>query len=304
MKTVTDLFEKYIGVKEYNGIVRTMIEWFYDGKFAKVSWCAISMSYMLNKLGLLAKIGQKQENCYYLLKEFEKADKNGVGKLYMKNKIPKNYTVKRGTIILILKSDPPMTYDSAKHVTSAYKDFTYTGSGYFSSLGGNQSDYIKESQYPQKQIYAIYEPPYEEEAPKVRDLKYGCTGEDVKKLQKQLNDLGYTDQYDLPLLIDGKFKARTRAAVKKLQKAQGLKVDGIVGKITRAKIKELEDGFFGEKVHPTTRLNCRKGAGATYAVKKVLGTSYVDTVDKVKGNWVHLKKINGWVNKKYLAIAD
>ncbi len=81
-------------------------------------------------------------------------------------------------------------------------------------------------------------------------------------------------------------------------------MDGIVGKITRAKIKELEDGFFGERVHPTTRLNCRRGASATYAVKKVLGTSYVDTVDKVKGNWVHLKKANGWVNKKYLAIAD
>ena len=143
MKTVTDLFEEHLGVKEYNGIVRTMIEWYYYGGFAKVAWCAISMSYMLNKLGLLSKIGTKQENVYKLMKECESAASKGIGKFYYKEKIPTNYTIKQGTIVFILKSDPPMTESSSKHVTSARYDFTYKGSGYFKSLGGNQSDYIK-----------------------------------------------------------------------------------------------------------------------------------------------------------------
>lgn len=307
MKTVTDLFEEHLGVKEYNGIVRTMIEWYYNGSFAKVAWCAISMSYMLNKLGLLSKIGEKQENCYYLLKEFEKADKKGVGKLYMKDKIPKNYTVKRGTIVLILKSDPPMVYNSKKHVTSAYQDFKYTGSGYFNSLGGNQSDYIKLSQYPQKQIYAIYEPPYEEKPTTGHPtLKKGSTGEAVKELQRDLNFLGSTDSLKRELLADGIFKIRTEQSTKKFQTELGLKVDGIVGKITWGEIDKLIKKYKDAKIKVTTRLNCRKGPSkAKYDVIKVLPVGYTDTIEKVNldRTWCKLKKAGGWVNMKYVDIT-
>ena len=304
MKTVTDLFEGHLGVKEYNGIVRTMIEWFYDGNFAKVSWCAISMSYMLNELGLLSKIGKKQQNCYWMLRMFEEAAKRGVGKFYYKEKIPKNYLIKRGTIILLLRSDPPMTEESSKHVTSAYHDFNYTGSGYFSSLGGNQSDYIKESQYTQKSIYAIYEPPYETDISRPK-LKKGSTGEAVKELQNDLNLLGSTDGLKRELLVDGLFKLRTQQSVKKFQTEHGLKVDGIVGKITWGKIDELMNKYINSKMKTTTRLNLRKGPGkARYDVIKVLPTGYTDVIERVNlsNTWCKLKNANGWVSMKYIDI--
>ena len=62
-----------------------------------------------------------------------------------------------------------------------------------------------------------------------RNLKRGCTGSDVKSLQKKLKKLGYYSGS-----IDGSFGPATYAAVRKFQKANGLKADGIVGPKTRA----------------------------------------------------------------------
>lgn len=62
-----------------------------------------------------------------------------------------------------------------------------------------------------------------------RLLKKGCEGSDVKELQKELKnksyDIGKTG-------VDGKFGNKTKSAVEKFQKANKLKVDGIVGKDT------------------------------------------------------------------------
>ena len=307
MKTVTDLFEEHKGTKEYNGIVRTMIEWYYDGAFVKVSWCAISMSYMLNKLGLLSKIGTKKDNVYNLMIECEKAAKKGVGKFYYKDKIPSGYKVKRGTVIFILKSDPPMTVTSSKHVTSAYADFTYAGKGYFNSLGGNQSDYIKESQYTQKSIYAIYEPPYSDEKPVTHPtLKKGSTGDAVKELQNDLNLLGSTDSLKRELLIDGLFKIRTQQSLKKFQTEHGLKVNGICGKLTWAEIDKLMAKYIGATIKVKTRLNLRKGPSkAKYDVIKVLPVGYTDKIEKVTLDnvWGKLRNADGWVNLKYVDIS-
>jgi peptidoglycan hydrolase-like protein with peptidoglycan-binding domain len=54
-------------------------------------------------------------------------------------------------------------------------------------------------------------------------------GTEVRDLQQQLNQLGYTDQNGRQLAIDGDFGQRTRQAVEAFQRAQGLPVDGIVG---------------------------------------------------------------------------
>ena len=59
-----------------------------------------------------------------------------------------------------------------------------------------------------------------------RMLTYGSSGEDVKELQKALNNAGYS------LDVDGKFGAKTQSAVKSYQKSKGLSVDGIVGNNT------------------------------------------------------------------------
>lgn len=66
-------------------------------------------------------------------------------------------------------------------------------------------------------------------------LKRGSRGSKVKEVQEYLLALGY----DLGQMgVDGKFGRRTRAAVRAYQKAAGLKVDGIVGKQTYAKLKD------------------------------------------------------------------
>ena len=59
-----------------------------------------------------------------------------------------------------------------------------------------------------------------------RILSYGSSGEDVKELQKSLNNMGYS------LAVDGKFGTKTQNAVKSYQKSNGLSVDGIVGNNT------------------------------------------------------------------------
>ncbi len=57
-------------------------------------------------------------------------------------------------------------------------------------------------------------------------ISYGSSGEDVKKLQKSLNEKGYS------LTVDGVFGNKTRDAVKDYQKKNNLSVDGIVGNKT------------------------------------------------------------------------
>ena len=71
-------------------------------------------------------------------------------------------------------------------------------------------------------------------APVVPDMPmvyWGCTGDAVKTLQDKLNALGYNSGS-----VDGIFGAKTYAAVTAFQKANSLGVDGIVGKLTWAKL--------------------------------------------------------------------
>lgn len=56
-----------------------------------------------------------------------------------------------------------------------------------------------------------------------KTISYGSSGEDVKKLQKALNSVGYN------LAVDGEFGPKTQSAVRAYQQKNGLAVDGIVG---------------------------------------------------------------------------
>lgn len=67
----------------------------------------------------------------------------------------------------------------------------------------------------------------------VKTISYGSSGGDVKKLQEALNSKGYS------LTVDGKFGAKTQAAVRDYQKKNGLGVDGIVGKQTWSSLGDL-----------------------------------------------------------------
>ncbi len=61
-------------------------------------------------------------------------------------------------------------------------------------------------------------------------IQYGSTGDDVKKLQEELNKYGYG------LDTDGIFGVKTQSAVRDYQKNNGLSVDGIVGQKTWGKL--------------------------------------------------------------------
>ena len=54
-------------------------------------------------------------------------------------------------------------------------------------------------------------------------LQQGFRGEDVKKLQEQLNKIDYN------LMVDGEFGHHTKNAVINFQRKKKLSVDGIVG---------------------------------------------------------------------------
>lgn len=64
-----------------------------------------------------------------------------------------------------------------------------------------------------------------------RTLRRGSKGDDVKILQRTLNDHNFGR-----LNVDGDFGHLTEAAVKKYQSDRGLVVDGIVGPATWARI--------------------------------------------------------------------
>lgn len=68
-------------------------------------------------------------------------------------------------------------------------------------------------------------------APESTVLKKGSSGSDVKALQQKLIELGY-----LSGKADGKFGAKTYAALVAFQKANKLKADGVAGEKTKAKL--------------------------------------------------------------------
>lgn len=74
--------------------------------------------------------------------------------------------------------------------------------------------------------------PAPDEETEVREtLKRGMTGEDVRRLQQRLMELGY----ELPRYgADGEYGGETAQAVKAFQRDRGLTADGVAGKATRA----------------------------------------------------------------------
>lgn len=65
-------------------------------------------------------------------------------------------------------------------------------------------------------------------------LRVGSAGDDVNKLQRNLNGLNYNCG-----TVDGSFGEKTEAAVKAFQKAYSLTQDGIAGPVTLKKIDEV-----------------------------------------------------------------
>ncbi|MCF7221657.1 peptidoglycan-binding protein [Lysobacter sp. TLK-CK17T] len=60
-------------------------------------------------------------------------------------------------------------------------------------------------------------------------LRNGERGEDIRRLQENLHERGYTGRDGRPLALDGNFGANTEHALRDYQRDNGLKVDGIAG---------------------------------------------------------------------------
>lgn len=117
------------------------------------------------------------------------------------------------------------------------------GKQYYDQFKGKSANYatnsIKKTIKPVGYLHINKDrKPDEEEKPLsnkfnlTRLLKKGVSGNDVKELQKYLNDNGWRDSLLRKLTVDGIFGNNTLAALKKMQKKRNLLVDGIVGKQT------------------------------------------------------------------------
>ena len=112
-----------------------------------------------------------------------------------------------------------------------------------------------------------------------RSMKFGSKGDDVKKLQQRLMELGY----DLPKYgADGIWGPETEAAFKKWQEANGMVADGIYDLEDHAKMKEIlgynevsnevKDAYteITEKTDDAEK-STKRFSDKLYAIKAVLG---------------------------------
>ncbi|MBO8044542.1 peptidoglycan-binding protein, partial [Pseudomonas aeruginosa] len=86
--------------------------------------------------------------------------------------------------------------------------------------------------------------------------------EGVRKVQEQLGHLGYVGADGKPLVEDGRFGRNTDAAVRQLQKDNGLVADGVVGAKTLEAIKEArERPLLNDERHPRNPLFIQASKG-------------------------------------------
>ncbi len=111
-----------------------------------------------------------------------------------------------------------------------------------------------------------------------KTIQYGSSGEEVKKLQTELNKYGYK------LDVDGQFGSKTQSAVKDYQKKNNLSVDGIVGKNTWGSLTA------NSKTASTSKPKQNKSKTSKNTKKQTNRPTYKksDTVKKAE------KKLSNW----------
>lgn len=142
-----------------------------------------------------------------------------------------------------------------------------------------------------------------------RLLRKGSRGEDVKQLQNMLLELGY----ELPRYgADGDFGRETESAVKKLQAALDLAVDGLYGDETHdalmAMLEKREEDAPTETV-PSTRIRVtaeksayvRSGPARTFSVVTVVRSGMeFDSIAVADNGWrcITVNERMGWISPK------
>lgn len=127
--------------------------------------------------------------------------------------------------------------------------------------------------------------------PQKPSLSRGSKGDEVKKLQTKLKELGFDCG-----IIDGDFGSKTQNAVINFQAERGLTKDGVCGPKTWAEI----DAFAPYNVITTASvLNVRSGPGTGYSIKSQLRRGSNRTIVYKKGNWGKIKNGFGWISLDY-----
>lgn len=154
--TLADLFAEYRGAKEYSGIVEEIQKWYY-GSLVKAPWCATSLSYFADKLGILNQIGGKNDNVHLMFLDCRRVNPK---KCYIqeRDRIKDNFEIRKGDILFWLWDGNLMTSTASKHVGVA--EYASTGSDPIFCIGGNQKDKICTQQYDRKYLYMVFRPDY------------------------------------------------------------------------------------------------------------------------------------------------
>ena len=113
---------------------------------------------------------------------------------------------------------------------------------------------------------------------------FGSQGEEVKRIQHGLNQVGYK------LTEDGDWGKNTQAAVLDFQDKSGMNSDGLWGPKSEAALAaaiaaQSKNGSYKVQVTARNGLNVRKGPGSNYGVVKVLSYGTNATV---------LEEVSGW----------
>lgn len=239
--TLIEAFEKYIGTREYNGIVATIQTWYY-GYVSRTAWCATSMSYMANECGILDQLGGKNEGVWEMYNACKA--KHGKGKFYDYANLPDR--IPKGAVCFFLRN-------GASHVTLAYADTNLDKLKYIACLGGNQNDSICVKSYHMGCLQAVFVPEYKTSPETRPTIKKGY--KDSQKggtwcvtVQKALGEV-----INANLILDGSCGSATEYAIKSFQNSMNVKgiydstVDGSFGPRTWAAMDKLhyviEDGY-------------------------------------------------------------
>ncbi len=136
-------------------------------------------------------------------------------------------------------------------------------------------------------------------------IKKGSTGENVKVLQKMLND-----RINCSLKVDGIFGNLTKNCVMRFQSKNNLAVDGIVGSKTCSKLNSLNDKVSSNTSYSSSdyaivlgnKVNVRKRATTSSSIITTVNRNEKVNIISKSGNWYKVKILNtsGYIREDLL----
>lgn len=235
---VVEQAKAWLGRKESDGTHKEIIDVYNShtprARGYKVSytdpWCATFASAVAVKLGY-TDIMPTECSCNKMIELYQKLG------VWVENE---NRTPNPGDILFYDWEDDGKGDNKGRsdHVGIVEK----VSGGNITIIEGNYSNSVKRRtlKVNGKYIRGYAVPKYDSEAKStaeftigMRNLKRGCTGEDVRALQILLKGRGCNGNMYAP---DGKFGPNTEGAVKLFQKQEKLSVDGICGPKTWSKL--------------------------------------------------------------------